>query len=412
MLFGDPRRRRGPVLLGLVALCLLGLLPVTAAAQPPLTLAAAMERAFAANPTIAAARLRGAVSQRALGVARERLNPEFHVEVEREAPTHAYTVALPLELGGKRDRRIALAEATIEVTQAELDVAMAETRASVRSAYVARVVAELRGGLLDELQTIAARVRDTAQQRFDAGDAPRLEVLQADLAKAEADNQAVAAHAVANAARVALNALLAFPLDAATPIDLALDGAPPMTLDAALARARSASTELALYDRRLEEQRARVALAHAMQTPDITPEAAVTRGQPEFSTGWRAALTVAIPLFTRHAAGVQVEDATLAQLVAEREAAVSRINGDVTAAGVTAEAQRQLFVRYQAQIIPQALEVERMAEDAYKLGQTGIAEFLQALQATRDVRLRSLQAATDLQAALADLERAVGAPLP
>jgi hypothetical protein len=56
--------------------------------------------------------------------------------------------------------------------------------------------------------------------------------------------------------------------------------------------------------------------------------------------------------------------------------------------------------------------VERMAEDSYRLGQTGINAFLQALQASRDARLRSLQTAADLQTALVDLERAVGAPLP
>jgi len=49
---------------------------------------------------------------------------------------------------------------------------------------------------------------------------------------------------------------------------------------------------------------------------------------------------------------------------------------------------------------------------AYRLGQTGIAAFLQALQAARDTRLRSLQAASGLHAALAELERAIGAPLP
>jgi outer membrane protein TolC len=52
-----------------------------------------------------------------------------------------------------------------------------------------------------------------------------------------------------------------------------------------------------------------------------------------------------------------------------------------------------------------------MADDAYRLGQTGIAAYLQALQATRDVRLRFLQSEADLQTALADLEQAIGAPL-
>jgi len=53
-----------------------------------------------------------------------------------------------------------------------------------------------------------------------------------------------------------------------------------------------------------------------------------------------------------------------------------------------------------------------MAEDAFRLGQTGIAAFLQSLQNTRDTRLRSLEAASGFHSALADLERAIGAPLP
>jgi hypothetical protein len=100
------------------------------------------------------------------------------------------------------------------------------------------------------------------------------------------------------------------------------------------------------------------------------------------------------------------------QITAERNAALARISGEVTAAAVVADAQRQQFIRYRDQIIPQAQQVETMAEDSYRLGQTGITAYLQALQASRDVRLRSLQAAADFQTALSDLERAIGAPLP
>ncbi len=41
-----------------------------------------------------------------------------------------------------------------------------------------------------------------------------------------------------------------------------------------------------------------------------------------------------------------------------------------------------------------------------------MSALLQALQASRDVRLRALDSMAQLQAALADLERAIGAPLP
>ena len=49
----------------------------------PLTLQAALDRALAANPTIAAARLRGPIDIAGLAVARERLNPEASIEVPK-----------------------------------------------------------------------------------------------------------------------------------------------------------------------------------------------------------------------------------------------------------------------------------------------------------------------------------------
>jgi len=173
------------------------------------------------------------------------------------------------------------------------------------------------------------------------------------------------------------------------------------------------STELASLDRQIEAQRARVALAQALRVPDLTPTFTLThRAEPEFNYGWRVGAAVTLPIFTTHRAGVLVEQTTLEQLMSQRQATLLRIQGDVTSASQRAQAQRELFVRYRDAIIPQALQVEQLAQDAYQLGQTGIAALLQALQATRDVRLRSIDAIDQFQTALTDLERAVGAPLP
>ena len=330
----------------------------------------------------------------------------------KETPKEGYTVAVPLELGGKRARRIEVADATIKAGDAELNQVIAEVRSDVRRAFVSRLVAESRQTLLEEMQMLAQRARDAAQARFDAGGVPRLEVLQAQLAFADAQNQATAAQGARDAARVTLNAALGFPLDAPTPIETVLDVGSALVADTLVTRARQFSAELIAIDRRIDEQRARIALAHALRAPDVTPEATLTRrAAPEFDTGWRAAVAVSIPVFTTHRAGVLVEESTLAQLTSEREAAATRISGEVTSAAAIAESQRLQYVRYRDEIVPQALEVERMAEDSYRLGQTPIAAYLQALQSTRDIRLRAIQATADLQNALADLERAAGATL-
>jgi cobalt-zinc-cadmium efflux system outer membrane protein len=197
------------------------------------------------------------------------------------------------------------------------------------------------------------------------------------------------------------------------PLATPLDPGDAIVTTAVVARARAGSAELAVLDRRIDEQRAKVSLARALRVPDAMPGVTLTHdAEPEFTYGWRASVAIALPLFTTHKAGVTVEDATLQQLVAQREAALVRIIGEVTAAAAFAEAQRQAYVRYRDTILPQARQVEELAQDSYRLGQTGLAALLQALQASRDVRLRSLDVGSQLQGGLADLERTMGAPLP
>jgi cobalt-zinc-cadmium efflux system outer membrane protein len=301
----------------------------------------------------------------------------------------------------------------MRTADAEIAQLIVETRNSVRRAYFDRAITDSRLALLDDVQAILGRARDAARLRFEAGSAPRLEVLQAELELAQAHNEEVGARGLATAARMKFNALLGLPADAPTTIAPA-ELEPVMTVEAALARAKSASAQLAVLDRQIEAQRARVALAKAMQHTDITPEGTFEHGFGEdapFQNGWRAALALTLPLFTTHKAGVTLEEATLTQLTTQRSAAEIQITAQVSAAVAIADAQREEFIRYRDEIVPQAVQVENMADDAYRLGQTGIAAYLQALQATRDVRLRFLQAEADLQTALADLEQAIGAPL-
>ena len=389
--------------------------PAAAQVQQPasLSLADAVARAMAANPVIAAARLTTAINQAGLAVAGERLNPEITAEFEKETPRQGFGVAVPLELGGKRTKRIAVSEATIRAGEAEVAATIVQVRNDVRRAYYDVLVADARSSVLRELRELAGRVRDTAQTRFESGDAPRLEVLQAGLALAASENDWAASEGVLTAARTRLNALLAQPLDTRQTLSTSLEGGGPVPIDVAVNLARTGSVELAVLDRRMDEQRARITLANALRTPDLVPTATLTHdAEPEFTYGWRAGVAVTLPIFTTHKAGVLVEQTTLAQLLAQRQAAAARITGEVTAAATTAEVQRQAYLRYRDVIVPQAEQVEQLAQDSYQLGQTGIAALLQALQASRDVRLRAVDAMAQLQSTLADLERAIGAPLP
>ncbi len=379
----------------------------------PLTLEEAMSTALSANPGLAAARL-GREEARARGeVAGQRPNPELLLEEARDFPRDAATLSVPIERGGKRQRRIQLAAAQAKSGEAELARLTATTRNQLRRAYFALSAAQRRAAETAEVQRLAESARDAARARFEAGDVPRLDALQAELAAAQAANEADKARGLMAGARGDLNALLGRPLDRPVVVSAGLDAGIVPPPDAAVRLALTASTELAVLDLGIAAQQAQVEVARSETYRDLTAGAGVTHhSPPDFDWGWRASLTIPLPLFNRGRAQVQLEQATLARLQAERNAAAARVRGEVYSAAAAAATQRQAFLRFRDEILPRAAEVESMAEDSYRSGQTGLVALLQSLQSVHDLRLQAVQAGTDYQNALADLERAIGAPLP
>jgi cobalt-zinc-cadmium efflux system outer membrane protein len=387
--------------------------PTSAPPSAPLTLEEAMSSALAANPGLAAARL-GREEAKARGeVAGQRANPELLLEEARDFPRDAATLSVPIERGGKRQRRIQLAAAQAKSGEAELARLTATTRNQLRRAYFALSAAQRRAAETAEVQRLAESARDAARARFEAGDVPRLDALQAELAAAQAANEADKARGLTAGARGDLNALLGRPLDSPVVVSAGLEAGIVPPPDAAVRQALAASTELAVLDLGIAAQQAQVEVARSETYRDLTAGAGITHhSPPDFDWGWRASLTIPLPLFNRGRAQVLLEQATLARLQAERNAAAARVRGEVYSAAAAAAAQRQAFLRFRDEILPRAAEVESMAEDSYRSGQTGLVALLQSLQSVHDLRLQAVQAGTDYQNALADLERAIGAPLP
>ncbi len=396
----------------LLAAALLAIAAGRAAAQTPLGLQDAIDRALAANPAIAAARLQRPVDVAGVGVAGERPNPEVTYEGEKETPRQAIGLTVPIELGGKRGARLALANATVSATDAEIARTIAEVRNAVRRTYFEAAAAERRVTMASDLVALATRGRDAARSRFQSGDVAEIEVVQTELALADAENELTGAQGDAAAAHAQLNALIGQrPAAPITTSDELTAGVVPALPDA-LAQATQSNAELAAIDRRIAAQRARIDLAHALQIPDLGAGTSLTYdAYPEFRYGWRLTFSFTVPLLTRHRAGVLVEDAELTRLRAERGAAAARMTGDVSAALARASAAQDELARYQSTILPRVVDLERMAQAAYAAGQTGVTNLLQALQQARDVRQRGLQAGLDFQLALADLEQAIGAPI-
>ena len=180
----------------------------------------------------------------------------------------------------------------------------------------------------------------------------------------------------------------------------------------ATATAAMQNGDLVVLERQLREQERRVSLARAQRWPDWGLMGAVTHRDPEFDWGWRAGVSLTLPVFHNHGAEAKLEEATLAQLAAQRDARAAEVRSAAVAAWTVADARGRQYARYRDEILPTAREVEAMAEDSYRSGQTGLLELIQSVSAVRDARARAVDAGLAYQEALADLEEALGAPIP
>jgi outer membrane protein TolC len=66
---------------------------------------------------------------------------------------------------------------------------------------------------------------------------------------------------------------------------------------------------------------------------------------------------------------------------------------------------------YQDHVLSDSLEVARLAQRSYEVGQSDITSTLAAQQANVQIRSQYLDAVRDYQQAFTDLEQAVGEPL-
>ena len=387
--------------------------PQAAPAGAPLTLSEAEARALTSNPTIVAARLQHPVDEAGVAVARERPNPDLSFVNTRQTPVNTVSLSVPFELGGKRSRRIELAQATLASGDAVLAQTIAGVQNDVRRAYYQLLAAEASVNLAQDAQTIAQRARDAAQARFSAGEVPQSDVYQADLDLASAEDDTADARGEALAARAELNTLLGQP--ASAPLTLADDLAAPgpiPTLPQALEQASRINTELAVLDKQIAQQAAQVNVARSQRVPDFNAGGGLSwDAAPDFSVGWSVTFDMTLPIFTSHRAGVQVETAELARLHAARNARALAIAGDVEAAYARLSSARARMQQFQTRSLPLSTQVEQMAQRAYASGEKGLTDLLQALQQVRDIRQKALQSNLDFQLALADLEQAIGAPI-
>lgn len=403
----------------IVALSLLTAGAVVSAQQPspvpagPLTFDQALALATSRNLNVEAARRARAIREAAIRTARLIPNPALAFETTQDTPHQSLSVDVPIELGGKRSRRIDLAKEELTLAEVDIQTELRAVRRALRQTFYGLLAADERVRLAESVLEIARRVREAAQARFETGAAPRLEVLQADLAITRAETDAELARGVRVSSQATLDAVLNLPPQQTLAVTGNLyEHVPVLVFDQALATAVASNTDLVVLDRQIAVESRRLDLLRAERTPTPIFSAGALFDSPgEFAVGSRFGVSVDLPILSRNQGEIASSIATTAQLRTKRDAMRRVVENQVYGLLARVESARRQVEAYEQRLVPTAADLETLAEESYRAGRTSVLALLDAQRSLRDLRRDSLQAALDLQLVVADLEEVLGTPI-
>ena len=266
---------------------------------------------------------------------------------------------------------------------------------------------------LEEARKLSQDFLDKTQARYNAGTVAKLDVIKAQVAVAQAENDLIAnERGVANA-RAGLNRMLGRVLGASIEAadSLTIPSAPPEFAELeAMAMARR--PELRGLASEQAGARASQKLAQHYLLPDVDLSVTKSRlyGEPfEYETGIGFSLPI---FFWQHQRGEVAEARYRAnELDAQYRDMTAQVGEDLRNAYATASTSLRQAIYLRDQLLPSAREAYRIASTSYTLGGSSALEVIDAQRTLLDAQTQYAAALAAANDAIADLERATGAPL-
>ncbi|PZU44474.1 MAG: hypothetical protein DI568_15510 [Sphingomonas sp.] len=401
----------GPVRAGAVALALLLSSPAWSA--PPLTVEQAVREARERAPYARELSERVRAEEGRVQQAGARPNPEVDLLVENFAGSRGLSgtgraettgsLALPVELGGKRGARIGSATATLELERAETDASLLDLDLAVRQAHVLAAEAAAGAQLAASELEIARALEDTVGKLVAAGREPPLRQVTAATERAQAEAAARLAEAETRATRERLAALLGRPT-----VDFEVAALATDSFSQAVGVLTPAGPDLRAADLQVGAAQQRLRLARTERVPDVRLSLGVRRLAAEDATAMVAGVAIPFPLFNRNGGNIAAAAADARSAEAQRERRVREAEARLAAADARARAAVERVATYETQVVPGAAEALRIARLGYAAGRFPYVDLLQAQRGLAAARRDRLAAARDAALALAERDRAGG----
>lgn len=385
--------------------------PSLQSAGTSLDLRDAIGRALAGNPELAAAAQEVAASDGAVMQADTLPNPELEALFEdpgRSARTTTVQINQPIELGGKRGARVAVAERARDVAALELEAKSAEVRAAVVGVYFAALSAQERLRIAHASTELAERSLHAVSRRVHAGKVSPVEETRARIAVSAARVESSRARSEWLTARQQLAAMWG----ATRPDFDHIEGAPETLqpapdLDALLARLNDAAA-IRRLQREVQHRDALVDLERSRRYPDVTVSLGAKReedlGRDQLVVGF----TVPLPVFDRNRGNVLEALRRADKARDEETAARARIVAKLTNAHTRYAAFREEVELSRTEILPGAQSAFNAATRGFEAGKFGFLDVLDAQRTLFQAQSQYFHALAEAHRSAADIDRLLG----
>ena len=423
------------------AVCCAALLSFAAWPQgqdQPDSLQQLIEHAFRYNPDLLAARQRLAEAQGLLRQAGLRPNPALNVAVangdvlgsrgEREFEVGYSHI---FELGGKRARRVDAAQ--LEAELAAMDIANRERilRAEVKSRYVEALAAMRNLGNAQRVLDLTRKSHELAQARVREGEGAPLEqgLLEVEVHRIDSDRLLFESQVE----RAVLDLRLLAGMDQGGLLKVfAPLGPPAAEVEAEPLLERALASRPDIQAARLAERLAgaELNLARAQASPDLVMTGRYAHVQSRFDQyGFAgpaagplvplrdrdniltAGVSISLPVRNRNQGNIEAAVARDRGERLRREALERSVRREVLAAVNRYQAARRALSVFEKGVVPQSQENLRIVRGAYELGELRMLDVINEQRRLLETQRAYTGLLSDANIAVAELERAVGAPL-
>lgn len=327
--------------------------------------------------------------------------------------TFSYDISQTFELGGKRSKRIAEANANSEVARAEFQTTLWQLTNDLKKKFYAVLLAESLLKLAQENQKTFAEIIKHTTEVFQLGEISGLDLQRLEIEKFKFDTD------VANSERdyeVALRDLRVMLGGDYRAMDIEVAGTidyyQPYDFSLSELRDKALAARPDLKAAQLSERAAdaSIRLQNAQRVPDLTISTGIEQ-VPQGGSTYNFGVGIPLPVHDRNQG--ERAKALIQKMKAQNDQQLitNQVLSDVDKALVAFQIQKRRVELYRSGVLTKVDDIQRLTEFSLKAGESSTLELLDAIRTRRETLAGFYQTLFDYQVSLLDLELATATPL-